>query len=167
MTGPSLRSPSAALDQCGTDSISVSVNTRTLRTSPVNWSALIDRGANGSIARRDMRVIARTDRSIDLSGIDDHTVRNLTLVTAGGGVVATPQGDIVLIVHQIADMTGDSRTILSAGQLEAFLGCKVFKKSPRITQSTPFLVTPGGYRLPMSIRKGLPYIRMRPFGEKD
>jgi hypothetical protein len=51
-----------------------------------------------------MRVIARTDRSIDLSGIDDHTVRNLTLVTAGG-VVATPQGDIVLIVNQIADMT--------------------------------------------------------------
>jgi hypothetical protein len=28
-------------------------------------------------------------------------------------------------------------------------------------------VTPGGYRIPMSIWKGLPYIRMRPFGEKD
>jgi hypothetical protein len=165
MTGPSSRSSSTALDQCGTDSISVNVNTRTLRTSRVDWSALIDRGANGSIAGSDMRVIARTDRSIDLSGIDDHTVRNLTLVTAGG-VAATPQGDIVLIVNQIADMTGDSRTILSAGQLEAF-GCKVFEKSPRITQSTPYLVTPGGYRIPMSIRKGLPYIRMRPFGEKD
>jgi hypothetical protein len=165
VTGPLPRSSSAALDQCGTDSISASVNTRTLRTSRVDWSALIDHGANGSIAGRDMRVIARTDRSIDLSGIDDHIVRNLTLVTAGV-VVATPQGDIVLIVHQIADMTSDSHTILSAGQLEAF-GCKVFEKSPHITQSTPYLVTPGGYRIPMSIRKGLPYIRMRPFGEKD
>jgi hypothetical protein len=90
MTGPSSRSSSTALDQCGTDSISVSVNTRIPRTSHVDWSVLIDCGANSSIAGCGTRVIAQTDRSIDLSGIDNHTVRNLTLVTAGG-VVATPK----------------------------------------------------------------------------
>lgn len=149
----------------GTSAISISINTSALRSSRIDWNALIDRGANGSIAGRDMKVISRTARTINLSGIDDHTVRNLTLVTAGG-VVDTPQGEIILIIHQTADMTLDSRTILSAGQLEAF-GCKVYEKSPLVTQATPFLVTPGGYRVPMSIRKGLPYIRMRPFGEKD
>lgn len=149
----------------GTSAISISINTSALRSSRIDWNALIDRGANGSIAGRDMKVISRTARTINLSGIDDHTVRNLTLVTAGG-VVDTPQGEIILIIHQTADMTLDSRTILSAGQLEAF-GCKVYEKSPLITNATPFLVTPGGYRVPMSIRKGLPYIRMRPFGEKD
>ena len=148
-----------------TKSIRVSINTGNLRASRVGWSALIDRGANGSIAGSDMKVISRTEKTIDLSGIDDHTVRNVPLVTAGG-VVATPQGDVLLILHQMADMTRDSKTIISAVQLEAF-GCKVYEKSPKLTRTTPYIVTPGGYRVPMSIRNGLPYIRMRPFGEKD
>ena len=45
-----------------------------------------------------MRVIERTIRTINLSGIDDHTVRNLTIVTAGG-VVRTHKGDVILVVH--------------------------------------------------------------------
>ena len=50
-----------------------------------------------------MGVIERTDRTIDLSGIDDHTVANLPLVTAGA-VVDTDRGPILLVVHQAADM---------------------------------------------------------------
>ena len=46
------------------------------------WNALVDRGANGGIAARDTRVLDWLDRKIDLSGIDDHTVRDLPLVTA-------------------------------------------------------------------------------------
>ena len=56
-----------------------------------HWRALIDRGANGSIAGRDMKVIRQTGQSIDLSGIDDHTIRNLPIVDAGG-VTRTPTG---------------------------------------------------------------------------
>ena len=58
-----------------------------------------------------MTVIETTLRTIDLSGIDDHTVRNLAIVTAGG-VVKTDKGDVIVIVNQAADMTKDSRTIL-------------------------------------------------------
>ena len=131
----------------------------------MTWSALIDRGANGCIAGRDMKVIEKTEKTIDLSGIDDHTVRNLTIVTAGG-VARTPLGEILLIVHQAADMTRESKTILSAGQLEAF-GCKIDDHSPTFTKRTPCLTTVEGYQVPIAFRKGLPYIRMRPFGEHD
>ena len=108
-----------------------------------------------------MGVIERTDRTIDLSGIDDHTVANLPLVTAGA-VVDTDRGPILLVVHQAADMTNSSKTILSAAQLEHF-GCDVYDKSPHVTHFQPFLSLPGGYRVPIAIRKGLPYIRMRKF----
>ena len=70
-----------------------------------------------------MRVIERTDRTINLSGIDDHSVRNLTIVSAGG-VVRTQKGNVVMVVHQTADMTRDSKTILSCGQMEDY-GCTV------------------------------------------
>ena len=57
------------------------------------WCALVDRGANGGISGDDSRVIWRTKIYIDLSGVDDHTVRNLELVTAGG-VVESNKGPL-------------------------------------------------------------------------
>ncbi len=60
------------------------------------WASLIDRGANGGIAGTDTRVVSTTGRTIDLSGIDDHTVRNLPIVTAGG-VVRSNKGQTLLI----------------------------------------------------------------------
>jgi len=70
----------------------------------VKWAALIDRGANGCIAGEDMRVIERFDKWIDLSGIDDHIVRNEQLVTAGG-VDNSSTGEIIVIIHHAANMT--------------------------------------------------------------
>ena len=93
---------------------------------------------------------------MDLSGIDDHTVRNLHLVTTGG-VVRTQLGDIIIVLHQAADMTRDSKTILSAGQLKNF-GCHVKDKSPRNTKEIPCITTVKGYVIPIAIKKGLPYI---------
>jgi pyrimidine operon attenuation protein/uracil phosphoribosyltransferase len=58
-----------------------------------------------------MTRLASTGNTIDLSGIDDHTVRNLELVQAGG-VTQTPQGDIIIIINQTAWMP-DGRTIIS------------------------------------------------------
>jgi hypothetical protein len=45
---------------------------------------LVDCGANGGIAGSDVRVINKTGRSVDVIGIDNHTVNNLPIVTAGG-----------------------------------------------------------------------------------
>ena len=112
--------PKSGLPSAGSDTGELNanwnINARRLSPSRDAWGVLIDRGANGCIAGRDMKVIESTGRTIDLSGIDDHTVRNLRIVTAGG-VTRTPQGEIIVIVHHAADMTGDARTILSAGQL--------------------------------------------------
>ena len=119
---PSQVSPSANNGLIPNTSDTFDINQRRLQGSQ-EWGALIDRGANGSIAGRDMKVIETTDRTIDLNGIDDHTVRNLKIVTAAG-VTMSAQGPILLIAHQIADMTFGSRTILSAVQLEHF-GCVV------------------------------------------
>jgi hypothetical protein len=112
-----------------------------------------------------MRVIDRTERTIDLCGLDDHTVRNLTIVKAGG-VVKTSTGEVVVIMHHCADMTSDSRTIVSVPQLEAF-GCIVDDKSRRFSGHTPSITTPCGYVIPITFRQGLPYIRMRRFNDDD
>jgi hypothetical protein len=42
---------------------SVSVNARHLKSSRVEWAALVDRGANGCIVGRDMKVIAKTKQA--------------------------------------------------------------------------------------------------------
>jgi hypothetical protein len=112
-----------------------------------------------------MKVIEVTERTIDLSGIDDHTVRNLRLVTAGG-VTKTPQGDIIIMINHAADMTRDARSILSAGQLESF-GCKVQDISSKVNGIPPSIITAEGYQIPIAFRKGLPYIKMRAFDKED
>jgi hypothetical protein len=164
--GGAVRHPIPGLPSAGNDEAPCrNINARRLSPSQDKWGALIDRGANGCIAGRDMKVIETTGKTIDLSGIDDHTVRNLRVVTAGG-VTRTPQGEVILIVHHAADMTGDARTILSAGQLESF-GCKVRDKSPHVGKEVPSITTIEGYQIPISFKKGLPYIRLRTFDKED
>ena len=51
-----------------------------------NRGALVDRGANGGLAGSDVRIIARTDREVNVSGIDNHQMMNLNFVSAGGVV---------------------------------------------------------------------------------
>ena len=80
--------------------------------------ALVDRGANGGIAGANLRVIARTDRTVDINGLDNHQVRDLHIVTAGG-VTTTQRGPIVAIFHQMAH-SPMGRTIISFGQMNYF-----------------------------------------------
>ena len=49
-----------------------------------NKSALIDRGANCGIAGDDVRIIARTGRSVDIQGIDNHRINEISIVNVGG-----------------------------------------------------------------------------------
>jgi len=99
-----------------------------------HWKALVDRGANGCIAGGDMRVIEMSENTIDLSGIDDHTIRNLPLVKAGG-VTKSSHGDIIIVIEQAAHMP-EGKTIISCGQLEHFK-VKVEEKSKAVTGITP------------------------------
>ena len=48
--------------------------------------SLIDRGANGGVAGEDVRIIFRTNRNVDIKGIDNHHVNDIGIGTVGGVV---------------------------------------------------------------------------------
>ena len=73
-------SPEAITGQPSVTNVQYHVNERIRRNYKSLWWGLVDRGANGGIAGSDSRVIQRTGRYINLSGVDDHTVRNLEIV---------------------------------------------------------------------------------------
>ena len=63
--------------------------------------SLMDRGANGGISGKDVRVIYTTDKQVDITGIDHHQMTGMKVVTSGG-VVTSKDGDIILILNQYA-----------------------------------------------------------------
>ncbi|CAB9515648.1 Retrotransposon protein [Seminavis robusta] len=123
------------------------------------WRALLDRGANVCILCKDVRVIHRYGQFIDLSGIDDHTVQNLQRATAAAYIL-TDHGPLIGLIHQGAAMS-HGKTILSPGQLELF-GCRVHNKALTVTGLDTYFVTPNGFRVPMAIQSGLPYVQLPP-----
>jgi hypothetical protein len=65
--------------------------------------SLVGRGANGGVAKNDVRVIFKRDRKVDISGIDNHQVTNLSIGTVGD-VGNSQKGSIIIIMHQYALM---------------------------------------------------------------
>jgi hypothetical protein len=125
--------------------------------------ALVDRGANGGVAGADVRVIATTDRHVDIQGIDNHRMTDVPIVTAGM-VVNTQKGEVIAILHQYA-YTGKGKTIHSSGQLEAFKQ-DVYDKSVKVGGKQQ-IETPDGYVIPLNFRNGLPYLSMRPYNNAE
>ena len=168
VSGQSTRiSPSAENDRTTSDdrdNIQYKVNKNFANGQ--EWRALVDRGANGGIAGSDTRVIAPSpsDRMIDLSGVDDHTVRNLRIVSAGAHV-HTDKGPVILIFHQYALMQ-DGKTIHSPIQWEHYKAT-VNDKSPHVTGQAPHILLVEGYRIPIRIRNGLPYINQWRFTDGE
>jgi hypothetical protein len=70
-------------------------------TNHDNVASLGDRGANGGLAGEDVRVIKHTHRKANISGINNHTVVGLPIITAAG-VVHTQAGPVCVILHQYA-----------------------------------------------------------------
>ena len=130
-------------------------------------TALVDRGANGSIIGNNMRVLDPKGHGYftHLNGIDDHTVRDLPLVQAGA-YVRTHIGPVILIISHGAHMP-DGKTILSPGQMEHF-GWTITDKSPRVNEGKPpVLRSLEGHLMPLSVRDGLPYLHLRPFTDDE
>ena len=126
--------------------------------------ALIDRGANGGLAGPDVRVISRTDRTVDVSGIDNHQMTHLPIVTAGG-VASSQRGEVLVIFNQYAHVPS-GRTIHSSTQLESF-GLTVDEKSLHLGQGTQSITTPDGYVFPLNFVDGLAYMPLRPFTDHE
>ena len=80
---------------------------------------MIDRGANGSLAGSDVRVISQVnDGKINVEGIDNHQLTDIPLVTAAG-VITTQKGPVIVIMNQYAHIN-QGNTIHSSGKFEAF-----------------------------------------------
>jgi len=58
------------------------------------------------------------DRVVDVTGIDNHQMGNLPIVTTGG-VSKSQRGEILVILHQYA-LIPNGKAIHSSLQLEAF-----------------------------------------------
>ena len=129
-----------------------------------NRGALVDRGANGGLAGSDVRVISKTDRLVDVSGLDNHEMTNLHIVTAGG-VVSTQRGEAILIMHQYAHIP-NGKTIHSCIQVEHF-GNDVDDKSIKLSKGKQLITTLDGYAIPLNMINGLPYMPIRPFSDQE
>ena len=69
--------------------------------SPDARGALVDRGANGGVAGADARLMRASGRHVDITGIDNHKIKNVAIGTCGG-VVDTDQGKVIVILHECA-----------------------------------------------------------------
>ena len=114
---------------------------------------LVDRGANGGLAGSDMRVIYKTHRKINISGIDNHEVTGLDVVTAAT-LLNTSLGKVIGIFNEYA-YPGKGSSIHSSGQLEWFKTL-VDEKSIKVG-GTQLITTLDGYSVPLLIRDGLAY----------
>ena len=114
---------------------------------------LVDRGANGGLAGSDMRVIYKTHRKINISGIDNHEVTGLDVVTAAT-LLNTSLGKVIGIFNEYAHL-GKGSSIHSSGQLEWFK-THVDKKSIKVG-GTQLITTLDGYSVPLLIKDGLAY----------
>eukprot|EP00934_Nitzschia_sp_Nitz4_P008068 Nitzschia sp. Nitz4//scaffold70_size99833//3673//6700//NITZ4_004582-RA/size99833-snap-gene-0.139-mRNA-1//-1//CDS//3329557096//8058//frame0 len=130
----------------------------------ISFASLVDRGANGGIAGDDVRIIAKTDRRVDISGIDSHEVNDIPIVSVGG-VVQSQAGPLLLIFHQYGSL-GRGKSIHSSLRLESF-GTQVFDMSSRFNPQGQRLITSEGYVLPLDITNGLPYLPIRPYSDHD
>ena len=115
---------------------------------------LVDHGANGGLAGSDMRVIYKTHRKINISGIDNHeVVTGLDVVTAATLLNAS-LGKVIGIFNEYAYL-GKRSSIHSSGQLEWFKS-HVDEKSIKVG-GTQLITILDGYSVPLLIRDGLVY----------
>jgi hypothetical protein len=126
--------------------------------------ALIDRGANGGVTGSDTWLIEKSLRSVHIQGIDDHMIKDVLIGTVGA-VVNTQRREVIAIMHQYA-YTGKGGTIHSSSQLK-WCGNDVNDHSIKIDGGRQRLTTPDGYVIPIDVRRGLPYIMMRPFTHEE
>ena len=114
---------------------------------------MADRGANGGLAGSDMRVIHKTHRKINISGIDNHEVTGLDVATAAS-LLNTSQGKVIGIFNEYAYL-GKGSSIHSSGQLEWFK-TNVDEISVKVG-GTQLITTLDGYSVPLLIKDGLAY----------
>ena len=75
-------------------------------------------GGNGGLAGSDVRILERTGRTVSVTGIGNHELPGLDIVTCAA-LLHTNHGKVILIMHEYA-YYGRGNTIHSHGQIEWF-----------------------------------------------
>ena len=86
--------------------------------SAASYGSLVDRGANDGLAGTYVCVLERTGRNVSVTGIDDHELPGLDIVTCVA-VILTNHGKVNMLVHEYA-YYGRGNTIHSPCQIEWF-----------------------------------------------
>jgi hypothetical protein len=143
--------------------ITYNVSKRSLSSSIT--MSLCDRGANGFVGGSDCVLIGHpvVPRSVSITGINNHQVRNVPIATVGAYVVSN-RGPVICVFHEVA-YTGQHQTIMSSIQMEHH-GIFVDEKSPAVG-GTARISTPDGFVFPLSFRNGLAYMKMRPYSTAE
>ena len=115
---------------------------------------LVDRGANGGLAGADMRILQKTNRKVNVTGIDDHELNDLDVVTCAT-LLATNYGVVVGVFHEYA-YHGKGKSIHASAQLEHYRTV-VDDRSWRVGGEQR-LITLEGYAIPLVVSQGLVYI---------
>jgi hypothetical protein len=126
--------------------------------------SLIDRGANGGVAGEDVRLIFKTNRSVDIKGIDNHHVNDVGIDTVGG-VVQTHRGPVIAIVHQYA-LLGKGASIHSPAQMEWYKN-DINDISIHVPGGMQRIKTLKGYSIPLSIKEGITRLDIRPYTDQE
>jgi hypothetical protein len=143
--------------------VTIVYNTSALNASGFNDLSLVDRGANGGIAGDDVRVMFKNDHTVNICGIDKHQIADIEIGTVGG-VVETHKGPVIAVMHQYA-LLGKGPSIHSPGQIEHFKN-QVDDKSINVGGSQT-ITTFDGYVIPLTVKDGLVWLKMRPFTDEE
>ena len=113
---------------------------------------MVDRGANGGLARSDVRILSRSSRKCTVTGIDSHELQGLDVVQCAA-LVETNHGIVNLIMNEYACY---GHTIHSSGQIEWFKN-SLDDRSVQVGGKQR-ICTIDGYAMPLVSRGGLMYL---------
>jgi hypothetical protein len=126
--------------------------------------SLVYRGANGGVAGNDVRVIFKTNCSVDIKGIVNHRCTNIDIGTVGG-VIHTNKGPVIGILNQYALLNKGS-SIHSPCQFKWYKN-DVNNKSIIVPGGPQCIQTLDGYIIPLSIQDGLTRLNIRPYTDQE
>jgi len=119
---------------------------------------LVDRGANGGTLGNDVKVIFKRNKTVDITGVDNHELNSLPMVNATAKTIAD-KGHVILILRNYA-YHGFNRTLHSAGQIEWYQN-KVYYTSMKVG-GRQVIKTVDGHCIPINVIRGLPHTQMEP-----
>jgi len=119
---------------------------------------LVDQGANGGTLGNDAKVIFKRNKTVDVTGVDNHELNALPMVNATAKTI-TDKGPVILILRNYAHH-GLNRTLHSAGQIE-WCQNKTCDTSMKVGGRQVIKNVDRCY-IPINIIRGLPYMQMEP-----